>query len=79
MQTLISNRCSSIQSAVPESYVLSPEKRPTAVPPCKTIPVIDLQWLDRDRTDLIQQIIKASQEYGFFQVIHFPAFLVAIT
>ncbi|PSR94857.1 2'-deoxymugineic-acid 2'-dioxygenase [Actinidia chinensis var. chinensis] len=59
---------SSIQSAVPESYVLPPEKRPTAVPPCKTIPVIDLQGLDRDRTDLIQQIIKASQEYGFFQL-----------
>ncbi|XP_057507935.1 hyoscyamine 6-dioxygenase-like [Actinidia eriantha] len=68
MHKLISNKCLTIQSAVPESYILPPERRPSVVPPCKTIPVIDLQGLHRDRTDLIQQIIKASQEYGFFQL-----------
>ncbi|PSS14005.1 Protein DMR6-LIKE OXYGENASE 2 like [Actinidia chinensis var. chinensis] len=68
MHKLISNKCLTIQSAVPESYILPPERRPSVVPPCKTIPVIDLQGLHRDRTDLIQKIIKASQEYGFFQL-----------
>ncbi|GFZ13541.1 hypothetical protein Acr_23g0019260 [Actinidia rufa] len=68
MDKLISNKGSTIQSAVPESYILPPERRPSVVPPCKTIPVIDLQGLDQDPADLIQQIIKASQEYGFFQL-----------
>ncbi|PSR86012.1 Protein DOWNY MILDEW RESISTANCE like [Actinidia chinensis var. chinensis] len=68
MHKLISNKGSTIQSAVPESYILPPERRPSVVPQCKTIPVIDLQGLDQDPEDLIQQIIKASQEYGFFQL-----------
>ncbi|GFZ13545.1 hypothetical protein Acr_23g0019300 [Actinidia rufa] len=68
MDKLISNKGSTIQSAVPESYILPPDRRPSVVPPCKTIPVIDLQGLNQDPADLIQQIIKASQEYGFFQL-----------
>ena len=78
MHKLISNRGSSIQSSVPESYILPPERRPSVVPPCKTIPVIDLQGLDQDPKDLVQQIIKASQEYGFFQVILCFFFLVSL-
>ncbi|XP_058208432.1 hyoscyamine 6-dioxygenase-like [Rhododendron vialii] len=66
MVKLISSRCS-IQSVVPESYILPPEQRPgnSVAPPCKTIPVIDLLG---DRSDVIQEIIKASHEYGFFQL-----------
>ncbi|KAH7862949.1 hypothetical protein Vadar_011444 [Vaccinium darrowii] len=66
MAQLLSNTCS-IQSVVPESYILPPERRPGqhVVLPCNTIPVIDL---DGNRNELIQEIIKASQEYGFFQL-----------
>ncbi|KAG5567441.1 hypothetical protein RHGRI_002854 [Rhododendron griersonianum] len=68
MAQLISNMCS-IQPVVPESYILPPERRPgqLVVHPCKTIPVIDL---DGDQNELVQEIIKASQEYGFFQLIN---------
>ncbi|KAL6984819.1 hypothetical protein U1Q18_018200 [Sarracenia purpurea var. burkii] len=58
----------SAQPVVPESYVLPPEKRPCVVPPCKFILVVNLEGLGRDRTELIHQIMKASQEYGFFQL-----------
>lgn len=53
---------------VPESFVHPPEKRPgnLVVRPCKTIPVVDLE--DDDRTQIIQHIMKASMEFGFFQV-----------
>ena len=79
MHKLLSNRCTTLHSTVPESYILPPERRPSAVPPCKTIPVIDLRGLNCDRTNLVQQIIKASQEYGFFQVInHCFFFLVSL-
>ncbi|KAB1213740.1 Hyoscyamine 6-dioxygenase [Morella rubra] len=55
---------------VPESFVHPPEKRPgnLVVRPCKTIPVVDLE--DDDRTQIIQHIMKASREFGFFQVIN---------
>ncbi|GFY99580.1 hypothetical protein Acr_13g0009800 [Actinidia rufa] len=68
MHKLLSNRCITLHSTVPESYILPPERRSSAVPPCKTIPVIDLRGLNCDRINLVQQIIKASQEYGFFQL-----------
>ncbi|KAF8401867.1 hypothetical protein HHK36_012815 [Tetracentron sinense] len=71
MEKLVSKRIN-IQS-VPESYVVPLEKRPgnLVVPLCKTIPVVDLGGGDgRDQTEIIQQILKASQEFGFFQVIN---------
>ncbi|KAF8401869.1 hypothetical protein HHK36_012818 [Tetracentron sinense] len=71
MEKLISKRFN-IQS-VPESYVLPQELRPgkLVVPLCKTIPVVDLGGGDgHDQTEIIQQILKASQEFGFFQVIN---------
>ncbi|KAJ0053173.1 hypothetical protein Pint_01753 [Pistacia integerrima] len=71
MEKLISAKCN-IQS-VPESYILPPETRPGIfiVPQFETIPVIDLGGeTTADRTTKIQQIMKASQEYGFFQVIN---------
>lgn len=68
MAKLLSSRCG-IQSVVPETYLLPPEQRPgeLVAPPCKTIPVIDLEG---DRNEVILEIIKASQEYGFFQLIN---------
>ncbi|XP_050363392.1 hyoscyamine 6-dioxygenase-like [Argentina anserina] len=59
-----------VHQSVPETYVFPPEKRPgkLKVPVCKSIPVIDLG--SHDRRDTIQQICKASQDFGFFQVIN---------
>lgn len=72
MENLLSiNQNRSIQH-VPDSYKLPPETRPgkVAVPTCKAIPVIQLLGnIDNNRQELVQKIIKASQEYGFFQVI----------
>lgn len=60
--------------SVPESYVLPPESRPgdaVAPPLCNSIPVIDLGGdLTHDRPRIVQQIIKACQEFGFFLVIN---------
>jgi len=69
MEKFISNR-SSIKS-VPEDYVFPPETRPGnfKIPINKTIPIIDLSEAQNgDRTKTIQQIIKAAEEFGFFQV-----------
>lgn len=57
--------------SLPENYIFPPETRPgkSIVPLCNTIPVIDLsQALGHNRSDTIQQILKASKEFGFFQV-----------
>lgn len=60
---------------VPESYVHPPEKRPgkLVVQPCKTIPVVDFEG--HDQTQIIQHIVKATEEFGFFQVQAEPFFL----
>ncbi|XP_059660367.1 hyoscyamine 6-dioxygenase-like [Cornus florida] len=71
MEKFVSNWFS-VQS-LPETYVFPPDKRPEklSVPLCKTIPVIDLgKVVDHDRSDTVQQILNASQEFGFFQVIN---------
>ncbi|KAJ1406512.1 Oxoglutarate/iron-dependent dioxygenase [Sesbania bispinosa] len=59
-----------LHSSVPSSYVQPPERRPgnAVLATNKTIPVIDLEGLDR--ADIIRNIIKSSEEYGFFQVIN---------
>ncbi|PSS14010.1 Hyoscyamine 6-dioxygenase [Actinidia chinensis var. chinensis] len=72
MSVLVSNWSKNVQ-AVPSNYVLPQEKRPENLnaPVCKTIPVIDLGQLGGpDRADLIQQIMKACQDFGLFQVIN---------
>ena len=53
---------------VPDSYVHPPEKRPGKLvfPTCKTIPIIDLEG--QDRIHVIQNVLNASNEFGFFQV-----------
>ncbi|XP_022727794.1 hyoscyamine 6-dioxygenase-like [Durio zibethinus] len=71
MEKLVSNWCKS--KPLPESYIFPPETRPgkLLVPICNTIPVIDLSKAEgQNRTDIIQQILKASQEFGFFQVVN---------
>ncbi|KEH21760.1 2OG-Fe(II) oxygenase family oxidoreductase [Medicago truncatula] len=61
-----------LHSSVPQSYVQPPERQPcNAVHVLSTnqkVPVIDLGGHDRD--DIIRNIIKASEEYGFFQVVN---------
>jgi len=70
MEKLISN-WSSIEF-VPEDYIFPPETRPgnLEIPVSRSIPIIDLGQVqnDDDRTNTIQQIIKAAHEFGFFQV-----------
>ncbi|GMJ09071.1 DMR6-LIKE OXYGENASE 1 [Hibiscus trionum] len=65
---LLSSWCH--DGSLPQSYVMPPEKRPgdLVIPLEKSIPVIDLQCHDRNET--IRQILKAGEEYGFFQIIN---------
>jgi isopenicillin N synthase-like dioxygenase len=70
MEMLLSYR--SDLKYVPESYILPPESRPgnDEVPLCETVPVIDLKQLGHDPAKLVQQIIEACQEFGFFLLIN---------
>ena len=62
------NACSS----VPSSYIQPPECRPgnLVATSGKTIPVVDLGV--NDRADIVKHILKASVEYGLFQVLSAP-------
>jgi len=69
MEKLISN-WSNVQS-VPEDYIFPLETRPREdlKIPVNNIPIIDLNEAQNgDRDHITQQIIKAAQEFGFFQV-----------
>ena len=69
MEKLVSNWCNS--KLLPESYVFPSDTRPgkVIVPSCNTVPVIDLSKAEtQNRTDIVEQILKASEEFGFFQV-----------
>ncbi|KAK4709492.1 hypothetical protein R3W88_030417 [Solanum pinnatisectum] len=67
MASLVSSWSSEVNS-IPEKYVVPLEKRVNAdVPIGKHIPVIDLS---QSSTQSIQQIIKASADFGLFQVIN---------
>ncbi|XP_027089008.1 hyoscyamine 6-dioxygenase [Coffea arabica] len=68
MAFLLSSWSSNLKS-LPENYIVPVEKRPgMPVPISKDIPVIDLG--EEDRANRIQKIMKASQEFGLFQVIN---------
>ncbi|WCJ38372.1 2-oxoglutarate (2OG) and Fe(II)-dependent oxygenase superfamily protein [Euphorbia peplus] len=69
MDKLVSTWCSNVES-VPKDYVFPPQVRPGnfTFSVSDSIPVIDLGRLDRAAT--VQKILKASQEFGFFQVIN---------
>ncbi|KAJ7971115.1 hyoscyamine 6-dioxygenase-like [Quillaja saponaria] len=60
------------QHSVPKSYVQPPENRPGKLIfySSKTIPVIDLGGGHDHQAETVNQIMKASQEYGIFQVIN---------
>ncbi|GMP41015.1 hypothetical protein CsSME_00011266 [Camellia sinensis var. sinensis] len=68
MVVLLSNR--PIGQSLPNSYVLPPDRRPgiVNVPIGKDIPVIDFQSIvdPDDRVEIVQQILKACQEFGLF-------------
>lgn len=57
-----------LNSSVPLSYVQPPESRPGTVSVIsgKTIPVVDLGG--HDHGEILMNILRASEEYGFFQV-----------
>ncbi|TKY65045.1 Hyoscyamine 6-dioxygenase [Spatholobus suberectus] len=59
-----------LHSSVLSSYVQPPERRPgnAILASGKLVPVIDLGG--HDRADIIRNILKSSQDYGFFQVIN---------
>lgn len=67
---------------VPTDYSFPQEDRPgkLPIPVCKTIPVVDLQKATRssEKISIVQQIIEAGQEYGFFQV-HFFSLILSIS
>ncbi|KAK4281261.1 hypothetical protein QN277_012780 [Acacia crassicarpa] len=72
MEKLVSSWYNNVQR-VPQDYIFPPEKRPgdLRVPVDEVIPVIDLSEAEQgDRTPTIQKILKAAQEFGFFQVIN---------
>ncbi|WCJ38371.1 2-oxoglutarate (2OG) and Fe(II)-dependent oxygenase superfamily protein [Euphorbia peplus] len=68
MDKLVSRCCN--DECVPKDYVFPPELRPGdfTFSVWDTIPVIDLGCLDQATT--VQQILKASQAFGIFQVIN---------
>ncbi|XP_058746216.1 hyoscyamine 6-dioxygenase-like [Vicia villosa] len=71
MEKHISNWSS--MKSVPENYIFPPETRPgdVKIPISHSIPVIDLREAhDGNRANTVQKIIKAAEEFGFFQVIN---------
>lgn len=65
---LVTGWCKNVES-LPANYIMPPEKRPSHFSISKEIPVLDLgQEAGHGRADLIAQMIKASEEYGVFQV-----------
>ncbi|KAK4441595.1 Hyoscyamine 6-dioxygenase [Sesamum alatum] len=72
MEVLMSNWSNVVQS-LPEKYIIPPAKRPGKLvfPVVNDVPVIDLETGEgHGRGDIIQQILHACQEFGFFQVIN---------
>ncbi|KAI3514588.1 hypothetical protein L1887_13131 [Cichorium endivia] len=72
MEKLLSNWSSAVKS-LPENYVIPVDSRPgdVKVPFCKYIPVVDLKTaLSRGRHHAVQQVLEASLDFGFFQLIN---------
>ncbi|XP_028755946.1 hyoscyamine 6-dioxygenase-like [Neltuma alba] len=72
MEEMLVTSWYNLHSSVPPSHVHPPESRPgeLLVGSSKSIPVIDLGRCDHPPHDTISLVLKASQEYGFFQVIN---------
>ncbi|XP_060190070.1 hyoscyamine 6-dioxygenase-like [Lycium barbarum] len=71
MADLISSRSNKLD-AVPPSYCIPLHERPVdPVPIAKDIPIVDLgKAKGEERSVVVQQLLKACEEYGFFQVIN---------
>ncbi|XP_060190223.1 hyoscyamine 6-dioxygenase-like [Lycium barbarum] len=71
MADLISSWSNKLE-AVPSSHCIPLHERPVdPVPIVKDIPIIDLgKAKGEERAVVVQQLLKACQEYGFFQVIN---------
>ncbi|KAK3026170.1 hypothetical protein RJ639_040557 [Escallonia herrerae] len=71
MASLVSSWSNKIEY-MPADFIMPPERRPgNFLSICKEIPLIDLgQAAGSGRAQVVQQIIKAGQEFGFFQVIN---------
>ncbi|KAM3373750.1 hyoscyamine 6-dioxygenase [Capsicum galapagoense] len=65
---LVSSWCKNVQT-LPESYIFPPDERPgeIAVPLSGSSPIIDF---NTDHALILQQVIKAGQDFGYFQVIN---------
>ncbi|KAJ3693899.1 hypothetical protein LUZ60_009379 [Juncus effusus] len=73
MENLLSN--SAFHRTVPERFILPPENRVgTELCPAVTLPVIDLRggrsFHVEGRDQLVGEILRAGQQFGFFQVIN---------
>ncbi|GJY34606.1 hyoscyamine 6-dioxygenase-like protein [Tanacetum coccineum] len=70
METLVSS-WSKATKILPENYIFPADERPGSVevPLCQNIPLNDLSK-GRSRSQIIQEILAACQEFGFFQVIN---------
>ncbi|KAM6592228.1 hypothetical protein CsatA_014833 [Cannabis sativa] len=71
MEKLVSS-WSNEKITLPESYIIPPETRPgdQSFPVTNSIPVIDLHENINQHDTIVHNIIKASQDYGIFQVIN---------
>ncbi|KAK9945093.1 hypothetical protein M0R45_010624 [Rubus argutus] len=74
MEKLVSSWYNVVQP-LPETYIFPLDARPGKLSTAPSIsnysiPVIDLGSQGHDRDQIIQQILEASQEFGFFQVIN---------
>ncbi|XP_024196861.2 flavanone 3-dioxygenase 2 [Rosa chinensis] len=75
MEKLVSSWYNNVQP-LPETYIFPPDARPgklSTLPSSDNIPVINLGGggaEGHDRTRIVEQILGASQEFGFFQVIN---------
>ncbi|KAI4301117.1 hypothetical protein L6164_034431 [Bauhinia variegata] len=69
MENFVSNWSNG--ASLPESYVFPPEKRPgqQIFVLANSLPVIDLEFEAQEATKIINQISKATQEWGLFQVV----------
>ncbi|MBA0820225.1 hypothetical protein Gohar_027825 [Gossypium harknessii] len=70
MERLVSNWYN--HRALPESYICPPETRPgkLSIPSGDTIPVVNLGEALINRSNTILNVLRASQEFGFFQVVN---------
>ncbi|PPD84968.1 hypothetical protein GOBAR_DD18097 [Gossypium barbadense] len=70
MERLVSNWYN--HRALPESYICPPETRPgkLSIPSGDTIPVVNLGEALINRSNTILNVLRASQKFGFFQVVN---------